>query len=62
MMDLGDLLELHRINHHLVIVTESPTSKERMKKIFDFIDDLLKKTGKLVNTTKKSSQKVHTLK
>jgi len=31
----------------LVIVTESPTSKERMKKIFDFIDDLLKKTGKI---------------
>ena len=31
----------------LVIVTESPTSSERMKKIFDFIDDLLKKTGKI---------------
>jgi phosphomannomutase/phosphoglucomutase len=31
----------------LVIVTESPTSKERMKKIFDFIDDLLQKTGKI---------------
>jgi phosphomannomutase/phosphoglucomutase len=31
----------------LVIVTESPTSKERMKKIFDFIDDLLEKTGKI---------------
>src|SRR5210317_430427 len=31
----------------LVIVTESPTSKERMKKIFDFIDDLLQKTGKV---------------
>jgi len=31
----------------LVIVTESPTSRERMKKIFDFIDDLLKKTGKI---------------
>ena len=31
----------------LVIVTESPTSKERMKKIFEFIDDLLKKTGKI---------------
>ena len=31
----------------LVIVTESPTSNERKKKIFDFIDDLLQKTGKL---------------
>ena len=31
----------------LVIVTESPTSSERMKKIFDFIDDLLQKTGKI---------------
>ncbi len=31
----------------LVIVTESPTSKERKKKIFDFIDDLLQKTGKV---------------
>ena len=30
----------------LVIVTESPTSDERKKKIFDFIDDLLQKTGK----------------
>ena len=31
----------------LVIVTESPTSENRMKKIFSFIDDLLKKTGKI---------------
>jgi len=31
----------------LVIVTESPTSDKRKKKIFDFIDDLLKKTGKI---------------
>jgi len=31
----------------LVIVTESPTSDERKKKIFDFIDALLKKTGKV---------------
>ena len=31
----------------LVIVTESPTSNDRKKKIFDFIDDLLKKTGKV---------------
>ena len=31
----------------LVIVTESPTSEERKKKIFDFVDDLLKKTGKV---------------
>ena len=31
----------------LVIVTESPTSNERMKKIFNFIDDLLQKTGKI---------------
>ena len=31
----------------LVIVTESPTSEERKLKIFKFIDQLLKKTGKL---------------
>ena len=31
----------------LVIVTESPTSDIRKKKIFDFIDNLLKKTGKV---------------
>ena len=31
----------------LVVVTESPTSHERMKKIFDFIDSLLQKTGKI---------------
>jgi len=31
----------------LVVVTESPTSDGRKKKIFDFIDDLLKKTGKV---------------
>ena len=31
----------------LVIVTESPTSDERKKKIFKFIDDLLQKTGKI---------------
>ena len=31
----------------LVIVTESPTSDERKKKIFEFIDDLLQKTGKI---------------
>ncbi len=31
----------------LVVVTESPTSEERKKKIFDFIDDLLQKTGKI---------------
>ena len=31
----------------LVIVTESPTSDERKKKIFEFIDDLLHKTGKI---------------
>jgi phosphomannomutase/phosphoglucomutase len=31
----------------LVIVTESPTSNERKKKIFDFVDNLLKKTGKV---------------
>ena len=31
----------------LVIVTESPTSDQRKKKIFDFIDDLLQKTGKI---------------
>ena len=31
----------------LVIVTESPTSDTIKKSIFDFIDDLLKKTGKI---------------
>jgi len=31
----------------LVVVTESPTSDDRKKKIFNFIDDLLKKTGKV---------------
>ena len=31
----------------LVVVTESPTSDSRKKKIFDFIDDLLIKTGKI---------------
>ena len=31
----------------LVVVTESPTSNQRKKKIFDFIDGLLQKTGKV---------------
>ena len=31
----------------LVVVVESPTSDSRKKKIFDFIDDLLQKTGKI---------------
>ena len=31
----------------LVIVTESPTSDNRMRKIFSFIDNLLQKTGKI---------------
>ena len=31
----------------LVVVTESPISNVRKKKIFDFIDDLLQKTGKI---------------
>ena len=31
----------------LVVVTESPTSDKRKKKIFSFIDDLLQKTGKV---------------
>jgi len=31
----------------LVVVTESPTSDKRKKKIFDFIDSLLQKTGKV---------------
>ena len=31
----------------LVVVTESPSSEERKKKIFDFIDVLLQKTGKI---------------
>ena len=31
----------------LVVVTESPSSEDRKKKIFYFIDSLLKKTGKI---------------
>ncbi len=31
----------------LVVVTESPTSNTRKKRIFDFIDNLLQKTGKV---------------
>ena len=31
----------------LVVVVESPTSKDRMKNIFKFIDLLLQKTGKV---------------
>ena len=31
----------------LVVVTESPTSNERKEKIFNFIDSLLQKTGKI---------------
>ena len=31
----------------LVVVTESPTSNERKKKIFNFIDNLLQQTGKI---------------
>jgi len=31
----------------LVVVTESPTSEKRKKKIFTFIDELLQKTGKV---------------
>ena len=31
----------------LVVVTESPTSNERKKVIFDFIDNLLQETGKI---------------
>ena len=31
----------------LVVVTESPTSDDRKRKIFEFIDDLLQKTGKI---------------
>ena len=31
----------------LVVVTESPTSDERKKEIFYFIDKLLQKTGKI---------------
>ncbi len=31
----------------LVVVTESPTSDDRKKKIFEFIDELLQKTGKI---------------
>ena len=31
----------------LVVVTESNSSNDQKKKIFNFIDDLLKKTGKI---------------
>jgi phosphomannomutase/phosphoglucomutase len=31
----------------LVIVTESPTSDKRKKKIFEFIDEMIQKTGKV---------------
>ena len=31
----------------LVVVVESPTSEKRKKAIFDFINNLLKKTGKI---------------
>ena len=31
----------------LVVVTESPSSEDRKKKIFDFIDNLLQQTGKV---------------
>ena len=31
----------------LVVVTESPTSDNRKKKVFEFIDNLLQKTGKI---------------
>ena len=31
----------------LVVVTESPTSNERKKEIFDFIDNLLQETNKI---------------
>ena len=37
----------------LVIVTESPTSDDRKKKIFEFIDGLLQKTGKIGNYDQK---------
>ena len=37
----------------LVIVTESPTSDKRKNKIFEFIDDLLQKTGKVGNYDQK---------
>ena len=33
--------------HSLVVVIESPSSDERKNKIFKFVDDLLKKTGKI---------------
>ena len=39
----------------LVVVTESSTSKLRMKKIFEFIDSLLKKTGKIGDYDQKMS-------
>ena len=37
----------------LVVVTESTTSDKRKKQIFDFIDDLLQKTGKVGNYDQK---------
>ena len=37
----------------LVVVTESSKSNERKKKIFDFIDNLLQRTGKIGNYDQK---------
>ena len=37
----------------LVVVTESSKSDERKKKIFDFIDNLLQRTGKIGNYDQK---------
>jgi phosphomannomutase/phosphoglucomutase len=46
-MVLGGLIRASSNKPSLVIVTESPTSNIRKKKIFEFIDDLLQKTGKV---------------
>ena len=46
-MDLGGLIRASSNKPSLVVVTESPTSDDSKKKIFEFIDDLLQKTGKV---------------
>ena len=41
------LIGASSIKPSVVVVAESPTSDSRKKKIFDFIDNLLLKTGKI---------------
>ena len=45
--DSWGLIRASSNKHSLVVVTESPTSDIRKKKIFNFIDDLLKESGKV---------------